>query len=153
MFISTTRQKYVLDKCAESIKSAHSYSLSTLAYSKTFTLKYLMNNREYGVALYLYEGKLKSVTIHRENGEIEVNVDGHESKFEELSKLMYDKITEIDDIKFKRIFPEYNLMEERNDILDDLLNNSSKEEEEEVTEEIKEEKSEKPNKNKWWKIW
>ena len=100
MFISTTRQKYVLDKCAESIKSAHSYSLSTLSYSKTFTLKYMMNNREYGIA-----------------------------------------------------FPEYNLMEERNDILDDLLNNSSKEEEEEVTEEIKEEKPEKPNKKKWWKIW
>lgn len=153
MFISTTRQKYVLDKCAESIKSAHSYSLSTLAYSKTFTLKYRMSIREYDVSLYLYEGKLKSVKIHRENGQIEVNVDGHESKFEELSKLMYDKISEIDDIKFKKIFPEYDLMEERNDILDALLNNSSKEEEKKVTEEIKEEeKSEKPNKNKWWKI-
>ena len=110
----------------------------------------MMNNREYDVLLHLYEGKLKLVRIHRENGEIEVNVDGHESKFEELSKLMYDKITEIDDIKFKRIFPEYNLMEERDDILDELLNSSK--EEEEVTQEIKEEKVEKPNKKKWWKI-
>ena len=78
MFISTTRQKYVLDKCAESIKSAHSYSLSTLSYSKTFTLKYMISNRDYGVALYLYDGQLTSVTIHREHGEVDVKVDGHE---------------------------------------------------------------------------
>jgi hypothetical protein len=154
MFISTTRQKYVLDKCAEAIKSAHSYSLSTLSYSKTFTLKYNLNNREYGVSLYLYEGNLNTVTLHRENGQVEVKVDGHETKFKELSKLMQDKIMEIDDIKFKRIFPEYDLMEERNDILDELLNNSPKEEvKEEVQEEVQEEVKEKPAKKKWFKIW
>ena len=48
---------------------------------------------------------------------------------------------EIDDFKFKTIFPEYGLMEERNDILDDLLNSK---------EEVKEEET-KPK--KWWKIW
>jgi len=149
MFISTTRQKYVLDKCAESIKSAHSYSLNSSLYAKTFTLKYQLNNREYGVSLYLYEGNLKTVTLHRENGQVEINVDGHEEKFKELSKLMQDKIMEIDDIKFKSIFPEYDLMEERNDILDELLNNSPKEVKEEVQEEVKE----KPTKKKWFKIW
>ena len=55
---------------------------------------------------------------------------------------------EIDDFKFKTIFPEYGLMEERNDILDDLLN--SKEEVEVKEEEVKEEET-KPK--KWWKIW
>jgi hypothetical protein len=149
MFISTTRQKYVLDKCAESIKSAHSYSLNSSLYAKTFNLKYKLDNREYGVVLFLYEGNLKTVTLHRENGQVEINVDGHEEKFKELSKLMQDKIMEIDDIKFKSIFPEYDLMEERNDILDELLNNSPKEVKEEVQEEVKE----KPTKKKWFKIW
>jgi len=154
MFISTTRQKYVLDKCVESIKSAHSYSLDTSVYSKTFKLKYSLNNREYSVVLYLYQGNLNTVTLHRENGEVEVKADGHETKFKELSKLMQDKIMEIDDIKFKRIFPEYDLMEERNDILEDLLNNSPKEEvKEEVQEEVQEEVKEKPSKKKWFKIW
>jgi hypothetical protein len=149
MFISTTRQKYVLDKCAEAIKSAHSYSLNSSLYAKTFNLKYKLGNREYGVVLFLYEGNLKTVTLHRENGQVEINVDGHEEKFKELSKLMQDKIMEIDDIKFKSIFPEYDLMEERNDILDELLNNSPKEVKEEVQEEVKE----KPTKKKWFKIW
>jgi hypothetical protein len=149
MFISTTRQKYVLDKCAEAIKSAHSYSLNPSLYAKTFNLKYKLDNREYGVVLFLYEGNLKTVTLHRENGQVEINVDGHEEKFKELSKLMQDKIMEIDDIKFKSIFPEYDLMEERNDILDELLNNSPKEVKEEVQEEVKE----KPTKKKWFKIW
>ena len=149
MFISTTRQKYVLDKCAEAIKSAHSYSLNSSLYAKTFNLKYNLDNREYGVVLFLYEGNLKTVTLHRENGQVEINVDGHEEKFKELSKLMQDKIMEIDDIKFKSIFPEYDLMEERNDILDELLNNSPKEVKEEVQEEVKE----KPTKKKWFKIW
>jgi hypothetical protein len=149
MFISTTRQKYVLDKCAEAIKSAHSYSLNSSLYAKTFNLKYKLDNREYSVSLYLYEGNLKTVTLHRENGQVEINVDGHEEKFKELSKLMQDKIMEIDDIKFKSIFPEYDLMEERNDILDELLNNSPKEVKEEVQEEVKE----KPTKKKWFKIW
>jgi hypothetical protein len=149
MFISTTRQKYVLDKCAEAIKSAHSYSLNSSLYAKTFNLKYKLDNREYGVVLFLYEGNLKTVTLHRENGQVEINVDGHEEKFKELSKLMQDKIMEIDDIKFKSIFPEYDLMEERNDILDELLNNSPKEVKEEVQEEVKE----KPTKKKWFKIW
>jgi hypothetical protein len=156
MFISTTRQKYVLDKCAESIKSAYSYSLNSSLYAKTFNLKYKLDNREYGVVLCLLEGNLKSVTLHRENGEVEIKIDGHESKFEELSKLMHDKIMEIDDIKFKRIFPEYNLMEERNDILDELLNSSTKEVEEvqeEIQEEVQEEVQEKPLKKKWFKIW
>jgi hypothetical protein len=149
MFISTTRQKYVLDKCVEAIKSAHSYSLNSSLYAKTFNLKYKLDNREYGVVLFLYEGNLKTVTLHRENGQVEINVDGHEEKFKELSKLMQDKIMEIDDIKFKSIFPEYDLMEERNDILDELLNNSPKEVKEEVQEEVKE----KPTKKKWFKIW
>jgi hypothetical protein len=149
MFISTTRQKYVLDKCAEAIKSAHSYSLDTSVFSKKFKLKYSLNNREYSVVLYLSEGNLNTVKLQRENGEIEVKVDGHEEKFKELSKLMQDKIMEIDDIKFKSIFPEYDLMEERNDILDELLNNSPKEVKEEVQEEVKE----KPTKKKWFKIW
>jgi len=146
MFISTIRQKYVLDKCVEAIKSAHSYSLDTSVFSKKFKLKYSLNNREYSVVLYLSEGNLNTVTLHRENGEIEVKVDGHESKFKELLKLMQDKIMEIDDIKFKRIFPEYDLMEERNDILEDILSGSNKEEEV-VEEEVKEEAS----KKKWWK--
>lgn len=99
MFISTNRQKYVLDKCIEAIKSTHSYSLDTHVYSKVFKLKYLIDpkaNREYTLEINLSQydstkpAKFESVTLNRENGKVTVEIKGHESKFEEISKLMYD---------------------------------------------------------------
>ena len=54
-------------------------------------------------------------------GDVEIDLDGNYIKFRTIESLMYNKVKEIDDIKFKEIFPEYNIMEERNDVLDELL--------------------------------
>jgi hydroxymethylpyrimidine pyrophosphatase-like HAD family hydrolase len=129
MILSKQKQNYVLDRSIESIEKAYDYELDTSLYSKTFKLKYLLDIKSKGVTrqdvykiyLYFYEKKLSKVTLYREEGNVEIEKDGHEEKFELISNLMFDRVRKIDDDKFRKIFPEYDLMEERNDILEELL--------------------------------
>jgi len=58
---------------------------------------------------------------------------------------LYVSDKEIDDIKFKKIFPEYDIIEERNDVLDELLK-------EETREKLNEGVSDKEVKRKWYDI-
>ena len=130
MILSKQKQNYVLDKAIESIEKAYDYELDTSLYSKTFKLKYFLEKKSvsagsykdtYKVSLWFYEKKLSKVTLYREEGDVEIEKDGHEEKFELISNLMFDRVRKIDDDKFRKIFPEYDLMEERNDILEELL--------------------------------
>jgi hypothetical protein len=136
MILSKQKQNYVLDKVIEVINVSNDYVMDKLlSFSKTFKL---VKNTD-KVSLYFYENKLSKVTLHRTGGDVEIESDGHEKKFELIKNLMYEKVQEIDNKKFKSIFPEYDLMEERNDILDELLSDyESKEEVEEIKEEVKE---------------
>lgn len=128
MILSKQKQNFVLDKSIEAINNAYDYELDTSVYSKTFKLKYLLERKSgtgyketYKVSLYFYEKKLSRVTLYREEGHVEIDVDGHAKKFELISNIMFDKVKQIDDDKFKKIFPEYDVMEERNDLLEELL--------------------------------
>jgi hypothetical protein len=129
MILSKQKQNYVLDKAIESIEKAYDYELDTSLYSKTFKLKYLLDIKSpsitrqdtYKVSLWFYEKKLSKITLNREEGNVEIEKEGHEEKFELISNLMFDRVRKIDDDKFRKIFPEYDLMEERNDILEELL--------------------------------
>ncbi len=135
MILSKQKQNYVLDKVIEVINVSNDYVMDKLSFSKTFKL---VKNTD-KVSLYFYENKLSKVTLYRTGGDVEIESDGHEKKFELIKNLMYEKVQEIDNKKFKSIFPEYDLMEERNDILDELLSDyESKEEVEEIKEEVKE---------------
>ncbi len=135
MILSKQKQNYVLDKVIEVINVSNDYVMDKLSFSKTFKL---VKNTD-KVSLYFYENKLSKVTLYRTGGDVEIESDGHEKKFELIKNLMYEKVQEIDNKKFKSIFPEYDLMEERNDILDELLSDyETKEEVEEIKEEVKE---------------
>lgn len=147
MILSKQKQNYVLDKVIESIKSSYEYDLDSSVYSKTFKLKYKIHNNIYRVSLYFYQNALSSVTLYREEGNVEIELGVHVEKFQKIKELMYDKVREIDDVKFKKIFPEYDLMEERNDILDELLK-----EKEEVKETVKVESPKQVVKKAWWKF-
>jgi len=143
MILSRQKQNFVLDKAIEAINTSHDYSMDNMSYSKTFNLKYeSLRGNSYRVSLYFYQNVLSKVTLYRQGGDVEIDLDGNDKKFKTIEEFMYNKVKEIDDIKFKKIFPEYDTIEERNDILDELL----KEEEEVVKEEVKEE----VKKTKWF---
>jgi hypothetical protein len=159
MILSKQKQNYVLDKSIESINNAYDYELDTSVYTKTFKLKYLLEVKSvnstrkdtYKVSLYFYEKKLSKVTLYREEGNVEIEAEGHERKFELITNIMFDKVKQIDDDKFRKIFPEYDVMEERNDILEELLGSK----EESTEEPINDPKpstptEEKPKRKKYW---
>lgn len=136
MILSKQKQNFVLDKVIEAINTSYDYDMDNMSYSKTFHLKYeSLRGNSYKVSLYFYQNDLSKVTLYKHEGNIEIELGENVEKFEKIKNLMYNKVKEIDDIKFKKIFPEYNLMEERNDILDELLNQGSEEEQTEVKEE------------------
>lgn len=157
MILSKQKQNYVLDKSIEAINASYDYELDTSVYSKTFKLKYSIKEKSgsytYKVSLYFYEKKLSKVTLYREEGHVEIEAEGHEKKFELITNIMFDKIKQIDDGKFKKIFPEYDVMEERNDILEELLGSKEETETTEVPEQSKPIDTtsvEKPKRKKYW---
>lgn len=157
MILSKQKQNYVLDKSIEAINASYDYELDTSVYTKTFKLKYSIKEKSgsytYKVSLYFYEKKLTKVTLYREEGHVEIEAEGNEKKFELITNIMFDKIKKIDDDKFRKIFPEYDVMEERNDILEELLGSKEETETTEVPEQSKPIETtsvEKPKRKKYW---
>ena len=125
MILSKQKQNFVLDKVIESIHNSYDYDMNSILHTKAFHLKYsikgmVMGDR-YKITLYFDQNVLSKITLYRKEGDVEIDLDGNNSKFRTIESLMYNKVKEIDDIKFKEIFPEYNIMEERNDVLNELL--------------------------------
>ena len=125
MILSKQKQNFVLDKVIESIHNSYDYDMNSILHTKAFHLKYsikgmVMGDR-YKITLYFDQNVLSKITLYRKEGDVEIDLDGNYSKFRTIESLMYNKVKEIDDIKFKEIFPEYNIMEERNDVLNELL--------------------------------
>ena len=152
MILSKQKQNFALNKVIEAINTSYDYDMDNMSYSKTFHLKYY-HISAYKVSLYFYQNDLSKVTLYKHEGNIEIELGENVEKFEKIKNLMYDKIKEIDDIKFKKIFPEYDLMEERNDILDELLNQGSEEQQPETKEVEVEEVEEKviEKKTSWFR--
>jgi hypothetical protein len=141
MILSRQKQNFVLDKAIEAINTSHDYDMDNMSFSKTFHLKYeSLRGNSYKIRLYFYQNVLSKVTLYRQGGDVEIDLDGNDIKFRTIESLMYNKVKEIDDIKFKKIFPEYDIMEERNDILDELLKEEEVKEVEVVKEEVKKRK-------------
>ena len=125
MILSKQKQNFVLDKVIESIHNSYDYDMNSILHTKAFHLKYsikgmVMGDR-YKITLYFDQNVLSKITLYRKEGDVEIDLDGNNRKFRTIESLMYNKVKEIDDIKFKEIFPEYNIMEERNDVLNELL--------------------------------
>jgi hypothetical protein len=131
MILSKQKQNFVLDKVIESIHNSYDYDMNSMSYSKTFNLKYsikgMVRGDTYKLKLYFYQNALTKITLSRGEGDVEIDLDGNDIKFRTIESLMYNKVKEIDDIKFKKIFPEYDIIEERNDVLDELLKEEKRE--------------------------
>ena len=131
MILSKQKQNFVLDKVIESIHNSYDYSMNSMSYSKAFHLKYsikgMVMGDTYKITLYFYQNVLSKITLYRKEGDVEIDLDGNDIKFRTIESLMYNKVKEIDDIKFKKIFPEYDIIEERNDVLDELLKEEKRE--------------------------
>ena len=131
MILSKQKQNFVLDKVIESIHNSYDYSMNSMTHSKAFHLRYsikgMVMGDTYKITLYFYQNVLSKITLYRKEGDVEIDLDGNDIKFRTIESLMYNKVKEIDDIKFKEIFPEYNIMEERNDVLDELLKEEKRE--------------------------
>ena len=158
MILSKQKQNFALNKVIEAINTSYDYDMDNMSYSKTFHLKYILTRgNSYKVSLYFYKTDkiftLSKVTLYREEGNVEIELAGNDIKFKTIEELMYNKVKEIDDVKFKKIFPEYDLMEERNDILDELLNQGSEEQQPETKEVEVEEVEEKviEKKTSWFR--
>ena len=127
MILSKQKQNFVLDKVIESIHNSYDYDMNSTTHSKTFNLKYsiqgMVRGDTYKITLYFYQNVLSKITLCRGEGDVEIDLDGNDI----IESLMYNKIKEIDDIKFKKIFPEYDIIEERNDVLDELLKEEKRE--------------------------
>jgi len=153
MILSRQKQNFVLDKVIEGIHNSYDYSMNSILYTKTFHLRYsikgMVRGDTYKIALYFDQNVLSKITLCREEGDVEIDLDGNDIKFRTIESLMYNKVKEIDDIKFKKIFPEYDIIEERNDILDELLNDKP---EEEPKTEIKEEVVIVTEKKSWFNL-
>ena len=143
MILSKQKQNFVLDKVIEGIHNSYDYSMNSILHTKTFHLKYsikgMVMGDTYKITLYFDQNVLSKITLYRKEGDVEIDLDGNDIKFRTIESLMFNKVKEIDDIKFKKIFPEYDIMEERNDILDELLKVEVKDEVE-VKEEVKKRK-------------
>jgi len=154
MILSRQKQNFVLDKVIEAINNSYDYSMNSILHTKTFHLRYSIKGMvrvdTYKIALYFDQNVLSRVTLYKEEGDVEIDLDGNDIKFRTIESLMYNKVKEIDDIKFKKIFPEYDIIEERNDILDELLNDTKPEEEPKP--EIKEEVVVVPEKKSWFNL-
>lgn len=131
MILSKQKQNFVLDKVIESIHNSYDYDMNSMTHSKTFNLKYsikgMVRGDTYKLKLYFYQNVLSKITLCRGEGDVEIDLDGNDIKFRTIESLMYNKVKEIDDIKFKKIFPEYDIIEERNDVLDELLKEEKRE--------------------------
>lgn len=134
MFISKEKQIYVINKIIEEINRSTSYEMDKGVYYKTYTLKYptiplniYANSRDLRIRFHFDDNVLKKITLDRENGSIDIENNSLLSKyFEKMEKIMFDRLDYIDDVKFKKIFPEYDLNQERDGriaaILDDTEN-------------------------------
>ena len=131
MILSKQKQNFVLDKVIESIHNSYDYSMNSMTHSKAFHLRYsikgMVRGDTYKITLYFYQNALTKITLCRGEGDVEIDLDGNDIKFRTIESLMYNKVKEIDDIKFKKIFPEYDIIEERNDVLDELLKEEKRE--------------------------
>lgn len=125
MFITKQKQIYVVNKILEELDKSSSYTLDI--YNKTYTFKYPSAQSNYSsralqIAFYFKDDILKKVSIERDTGSIYIERDDNLVKyFDLLENAMTSRMDYIDDIKFRIIFPEYNLNQERDERLAIIL--------------------------------
>lgn len=128
MFITKQKQIYVVNKILEELDKSSSYEMdrSTLS-NKTYTFKYpraqsSYSSRDLQIAFYFKDDILNKVSIERDTGSIDIERDDNLVKyFDLLENAMTSRMDYIDDIKFRIIFPEYNLNQERDERLAIIL--------------------------------
>jgi hypothetical protein len=120
--ISQNKAIFAIERCIEIIKQANEYSTDIYSYapnSMKFTSRF--NDMDYKISVNFKDNVVKSVSIFRSSN-IEIE---NSSKLEELMSTLYNEailsISRIENEKFKKIFPDYTIVEERDDKISDIL--------------------------------
>ena len=159
MVLSKLKKEYCFNKIVEFISKSAEYDLSKMSSSSVVTF-YTAGSMSFRSVIKLYKECNKSVwtikklEIKRNDQTLELEYDSiWIDKFKEVERAIDDKILEIDNIKFKKLFPEYDIIEDRDEKLNEILNNNDPSASE-IEEHIKVEKHiNKINRSKKFRIW
>ena len=126
MSLSKSKQEFTINKIIEFIDKCNTYELSKLTYSSTFKFKSDSWNT---VKVEYSSNVLEKVEIETNGGTISLsNEKSLQKRFEDIDKSVIKRATELDNIKFLKIFPDYTAVEERDYKLAELLGDESIEE-------------------------
>jgi hypothetical protein len=133
--ISQNRAIFAIERCIEIIKQANEYSTDIYSYAPSamkFTSRF--NDMDYKISVNFKDNAATSVSIFR-SAHIEIK---NSSKLEEVMSKLYNEailsISRIENEKFKKIFPDYTIVEERDDKISDILDYINNKPEKENTE-------------------
>lgn len=112
---------YMLDQCFNIIKKCHDYSVSNYSSFSIFTLDCI----EYNLTITVNDNGLKELKVKFGYNDMEVKDFYKNPKRELLYNSFLSTISEIENTKFKKIFPNYSVVDQRDFKLDDLLGENS----------------------------
>jgi hypothetical protein len=120
--ISHSKEVFAIERCIEIIKQANEYSTDIYSYapiSMKFTSTF--KDMEYRISVNFKDNVVTSVSIYRLSN-IEIK---NSNRLSDLMSRLYDEailaISRIENEKFKKIFPDYTIVEERDDRISDIL--------------------------------
>jgi len=131
---------YMLDQCLNILKKCHDYKVSNYSSFSIFTLDCI----DYTLTVNVTDNALKELTVKFGYNSMEVKDFYKNPKRELLYNTFLSTIREIENTKFKKIFPNYSVVDQRDFKLDDLLGKNS---------ETNKETSSEPDKAKKKKSW
>ena len=112
---------YMLDQCFNIIKKCHDYSVSNYSSFSIFTLDCV----DYTLTITVTDSFLKELKVKFGYNDMEVKDFYKNPKRELFYNSFLSLIKEIEDNKFKKIFPNYSVVDQRDFKLDDLLGENS----------------------------
>jgi hypothetical protein len=120
--ISHSKEVFAIERCIEIIKQANEYSTDIYSYapsSMKFTSTF--KDMDYKISINFKDNLVTSVSIYRLSN-IEIKKS---NRLSDLMSRLYDEailaISRIENEKFKKIFPDYTIVEERDDRISDIL--------------------------------
>ena len=132
MLLTKSKKEFAISKIIGMINSSTDYSLSDLSYNKSFKFPVpRTQNSTYSSYVEISFSKtdeksqFKSVTFEQNQNIIKIDYDKSiDNKITDLINTMNDKIIQIDERKFKAVFPDWDEVESRDSKLKEILGES-----------------------------
>jgi len=151
--LSKSKLEYTINQMIIAFESAKELEVSNLTYTTTYKTSYNPGGFRYSVDLSNFDNtkvKLSTFEVRASGGDIRYKITGNEDSklINSFTVRLLEKICDIENEQFKKVFTSYDTTEERDDRLKELLF-----EEPEKKVETKEEVEIDKPKKKWWQIW